>query len=397
MSAPAPTDLLALVHRVARHLPSSAKLVALLDDRGPDATHDWRATEAALESEILASPRRAKSFVRAFAALAAAAGDPEARGRAARLQGAHAMYSGDPTAALPHYEYAATALRGAARDGARLGRASAFLRLGRFDDARTECQAVRRAARRRGDGLLAAAADLNEGVALHESGRAQQAISVYKRALEGLTQAGHAHLAATAAQNLANALVLLDRWDEAEPYYERASDGFTQLGLEHESARCDINRGALLSAVDRLGDADGLLFDAERRLRAAGDATQAALCRLDRGELLLRAGLVPEALHALSSAARGLARGGPPAERRRATLALARTHLLLGDGRAAAQALRRVHAETPAENALVHELQGHVHALAGRSAAALAEFRSAVSGYGRRRPVACGRTLVAAG
>jgi len=328
--------------------------------------------------------------------VAKASGSREARGRAARLQGALAVYRGAVSEALPHYQRAELALSGAARDGARLGRASALLRLGRFDDAHTVCRAVRRSARRRGDGLLAAAADLNDGVALHESGHAARAVPVYRRALEGLTSAGHAHLSATAAQNLANALVLLDRWDEAEPHYASASAGFAALGLDNESARCDMNRGALLSAVDRLGAADELLFDAERRLRSGGDDVQAALCQLDRGETLLRAGLWPEALHTLVSARRGLSHKGPPAERRRAALAVARAHILLGDALAATQALRAVFVETPAEGALVCELKAHVHSLNDLPWSARERFEEAATAYGRSRPASRGRALVAA-
>jgi len=392
MSSTDPPDLVDLVHVIARRLPTFAKLKEMLGD----ASHDWRAAEAALARAMLRSPQSGARLVRAFGALADASACAEARGRSACLRGALAMYGADAEGALPHYERAARELRGAARDGARLGRASAFLRLGRFDDARAVCAAVRRSARRRGDGLVAAAADLNDGVALHESGRAGRAVPVYWRALDGLTEAGHAHLAATAAQNLANALVLLDRFDEAEPLYARASEGFAGLGLDHESARCDVNRGALFTALDRLGDADGLLFDAERRLSAGGDAVQAALCRLDRGEALLRAGLLPEALHALDSARRGLSRGAPPAERRRAALAIARTQILLGDAESAARVLRRVGGETRAERAQVTELRGHVSVSRGRLALALRQFGDAADAYGRARPASRGRALVAA-
>jgi len=393
MTSSSSPELLDVVRRVARRALAPATLAQLT----AGTKHDWRATEAAIEAEILRAPRRARGLVRAFAVVADASECAEARGRAARLQGALCMYRGAVTSSLPHYEAAARELTGAARDGARLGRASALLRLGRFDEARAVCRTVRRAARRRGDGLLAAAADLNDGVALHESGHAARAVPVYERALDGLTTAGHAHLAATAAQNLGNALVLLDRWDEAEGYYARASEGFSALGVDHESARCDINRGALLSAVDRLGDADGLLFGAEQRLRAGGDAVQAALCRLDRGELLLRAGLLPEALHALGSARRGLARGAPPAERRRAALATARAHLLLGDAAAASPILRGVDAETPAERAQVTELRGHASVLNGRLDSGREQLEIAAVGYGRYRPASRVRALVAAG
>jgi tetratricopeptide (TPR) repeat protein len=393
MNESAVPTVLEVVRGVARRRPRGGALAALV----ASSDRDWRAAEAALEAEILRSPRRAARLVSAFGVVAAASTEAEASGRAERLAGAFAVYRGEFEAALPRYAAAAARLRGAARDGARLGRASALLRLGRFDEAREACRAVRRAARRRGDVLLASAADLNDGVALHESGHTTRAVSVYRRALDGLTSAGHAHLAATAAQNLANALVLLDRWDEAEPYYERAEQGFAALHLHHEAARCDVNRGALLSALDRLGDADEVLYGAERRLRAEGDRVQAALARLDRGEVLLRAGLVPEALHTLEGAKRALVRGAQPGERRRAALALARAHLVHGDPSSASTALRGVAAATTAERAAVDELGGHALAARGRLAAARERLESAAAGFGRARPGLRCRALVAAG
>jgi tetratricopeptide (TPR) repeat protein len=326
--------------------------------------------------------------------MARASGRREARGRAARLYGSWLAYVGRYKESLGPYDEAAALLTGAARDGARVGKAGSCLRLGRFDEAARLCRQVRRAARRRRDLLLAAGADLNEAVALHESGRPVASLDLYRRARSAFQKTGRDQLAATTVQNLANALVLIDRYEEAAPLYEEAASEFTRLGASHDAARCRYNRGALLVATDRLGEADLELARGEEGFREAGDAVHAALCRLDRGEALLRAGLRPEAVRALESARRGLRRRGPPEERTRATLLLARALLASGAARSARRILSRpLDLPSPVWKVEREELLARADALDGRYARAREGFTAAAGAHGRRRPMRRVRAL----
>ncbi len=390
-------ELLDLVRRHARRRLPTRRLAAALSSVVA-APGDWARIEAALQGELLRSPRAARRVIGAFRDVAACDGTKEAVGRAARLAGSYEAYVGHHEASLPLYAEAAAALAGAARDGARLGSAAALLRLGRFDDAVAACRSVRRAARRRGDALLAAGADLNEAVARHERGDPARALPLYERAETAFRDAARPGLAATAVQNRANALVLLDRYAYAAPLYRRAQHAFDELGVHHEAARCRYNVGALLAATDRFGEADAELRAAGAALTAAGDGAQAALALLDRAEVLLRVGLPAEARDLASRARRSMARGVPPVERQRAVLVEARALLLLGRGRAARALLRR--SAGPAMKRLEAErceLLARADALAGRHAPAASGLREAARRQRRdRHPVGAARALTAA-
>ncbi len=386
-------DLLELVRRTAARRGGDARLAD--DVRSRDG--EWATTEKALSGEIGTSARRAERLVAAFERLARLSGEPEPMGRAARLRSSWLVFVGRSDESVPHYLEAIRRLTGAARDGARLGLATAETRRGAFARARRLCRQVRRDARRRRDRLLTAAADLNEAGALHESGDPAAAVPLYLRARRGFAAAGHALLEANAIQNLANALVLLDRWEEAEPLLEEASARLEKLGLTDRAARCRYNQGALLVAFERLGEADEMLRQVEETFRSSGDALHGSLARLDRGEALLRAGLVPEAVHALSTARRGLARGAPPIEQARATLLLARAELARGDGAGARRLLRRpTGAALASVDAERREVLGRAAAIDGRAAAAVAMLDAAAEAYGSTRPAGRARSLVAA-
>lgn len=371
--------LIDLIRRHARRRLSASALTRA----ARAATGEWQAAEQAVLAAFASHPRSARGLVRAYGEVADVVGSAQGRGRSARIAGSFAAYRGDDAGALPHYERAADLLRGAARDGARLGTAAALMRLGRFDDARRQCAAVRSAARRRGDALLAAGADLNEGVARHEGGDVRGAIPLYERAAAAFAASGHAHLAATAAQNLGNALVLLDRHSEAAPQFAAAADGFQKLGLDNEAARCRLNRGELLLAIGRLGDADAELRAAERSLSRAGDTTHAAMARLDRAEVLLDAGLAAEAMDLAAGARRGMRRL-PPVERERARLVHARAALSAGRLRSARSLLvRPVPPELRRLVAERAELRARIDAAAGHDARAATALRDVAPAHRR--------------
>ncbi len=385
-------DLFDLTRRHARGgaaLPAAATLRGLGDA--------WKSTEQRLVAAIAAAPKTHARTVGAFAALARRCGEKEARGRAARLAGSADALAGRYADSLAPYRRAIELLRGAARDGARLGLASSLLRLARFDEARDLCRAIRVAARRRGDAGLAAAALMNQAVAVHEGGDHAAAETLYAKAADELDAAGAVGFAASARQNRANALSILDRYDEASALYEAASATFAALGLTRESAQCRYNRGVLLGLTDRLGEADETLEDAERALRELGDLHDAALARIDRGEALYRARLLPEAERAVKTARRELPRRGMPHERTRALLLHARILIAQGDAKGALALLRRrLPQESRSARAERTELRGHALAESGRFARAANALVDAARGFGRRRPAGRARALTAA-
>lgn len=300
----------------------------------------WQAAEALLERRLLDRPETARRALPAFRRLARADGSREARGRAARLSASVLVQTDRPRAALRWYERAIRLLSGSAQDGARIGRAAAWLRLGRFDEAVRSCTEAALAADARDDALLAGAARLNLGVALHESGRHADALAAYRRAEADLERAGHAQLHATALQNTGNVLVLLQRLDEAADAYARAVSALDELGLSESAARCRYDRATLLALLDHPDRAELELLDARHVLERAGSDVQAALCRVDHAELLLRVGLLDEAREEIDAAVRGLTRRGPPEERARARLIQASVALAVGDPAAATRSLR---------------------------------------------------------
>ncbi len=385
------TPLLALVRRPARS--GGAPPSATLRGRGAE----WQATERALLPEVTASDRRGARLVAAFSRLAAASREDEARGRAARLAGSFHTRHGRFAESVKAYRVAVARLGGMARDGARLGLAASLARVGRFDAAADLCRTVRRGARRRGEGGLAAAAALNLGVALHEGGNPAGALDAYAKARTEFGAAGLGAHAAMAAQNRANALVLLDRYEEAAPLYASAADELAEAGAAREAARCRYNRGALLVAQERLGAADAELRGAEADLRRAGAPALASLARLDRAEALLRARLLPEARHAVQTARRGMGAATPPAERARGVLLAARIELARGDAASARRLLgRALPQETPALHAERLALRGRASAAQGRTTEARRLLEAAAAEHGRTRPAARSRALAAA-
>lgn len=365
------------------------------DGSARPAVDAWRAAEGAVLTEALGGG--GERLVAAYEQLAEWDGRDEPVGRAARLRASYDTHRGRHEASLEAAAVAMDLLRGAARDGARLGRAASLLRLGRFVEAIEDCRVVRRRARRRGEGLFAAAALLNQAVAVHEGGDPRAALALYRKVLRETTELGDTYYRATASQNLANALVLLERFEEAVPLYGAARTAFEGMGLRREAAVCRYNEGALAVGTGKLGRADDLLQEAEDELRSCGDLQHAALCRLDRGEALLRAHLLPEAHHCLATAERALRSSAPPGELSRAVLLLARTELARGDLDRAEELLEEdLPLESDAVLATRLELSGRRAALAGDSSEATRLLLAAADAHGRDRPAARCRALAAA-
>ncbi|MCE9636758.1 MAG: CHAT domain-containing protein [Planctomycetes bacterium] len=383
--------LLDAVRRESRRRGSRPEVAA----PGPFPSDSWKSAEQAVLADVRTSPKRAVALVDAFERLARADGSAEARGRAARLRGSWLSTVARDREALAPYREAIRRLDGPARDGARLGLAASLTRTGRFADALAECVAVRRNAVRRDDRLFVGAADMNEGVARHESGDAARAAKCYRRARTAFAAAGQPTMAAQATQNLANALVLLESFDEAETLYAEASDALDGAGLSADAAACRVNLAGLLALTDRLGHADALLRRAETDLRAAGLPVQAALARRDRGDVLLRAGLVPEARHALDTASRALRVGAPPVESARSALFAARAALAEGDADAGRRGLRS--ADTGLlDVAEIAEIRGRADAVRGRLGSSQRMLVDAAKRFGATRPAGRARCLAAA-
>ena len=376
-------ELLDLVERTARDpddVPEPQSWAPLRDQ--------WRPVEQDLDGRLARGPDAARPLVEAYEQLAQQCGEPEALGRAARLRGSWFAQLGRFRESVSPYREALDHLRGAARDGARLGLASALVRCGEWDEAAGACRAARASARRRGDGPLAAAAAFSLGLAHHEAGVPEQALRPYRTALGEFEGLGDPVMTAATRDNLANALVLLDRFGEAEPLYAQAAEAFGEAGLEHPMAYSRYNRGALLVATDRLGEAEGELLAAEEALARLGEDERAALARVDRGEALLRARLLPEAIRVLTGALRDLGESAPPGERARTRLLLARAHIVSGDGAAARELLSRpARMPGPALEAERIELRGRAFAAEGRHALARRRLEDAADRFGRDRPV----------
>jgi tetratricopeptide (TPR) repeat protein len=182
---------------------------------------DWRVAEQTLAPEV--AGRDGDRLVRAFERVASTDGSPTARGRAARLRGSYLSLRGRHEASLVPYETAEALLRARARDGGRVGRAGALLRLARYDEAGALLRKTRTAARRRGDVVLAAAADLNLGIAESEAGRPRRALAPLERALDAFRSAGIVLHAGLAEQSRGVALLLLDRFEDARCGFAAAS------------------------------------------------------------------------------------------------------------------------------------------------------------------------------
>lgn len=367
-----------------------AKKAAAPGDLPPGA---WKEAEQAVVAEIRNAPRAALRLVGAYARLAKADGSQEALGRASRLRGSWCSFMGRDRESLTAYAAAERRLTGLAADGARLGRTTALVRLGRFADARRVCAAIRRSARRRSDTFTEGLADLNDGGALLESGRAAVAIPILERARAAFRTLERPQHAADAAHALANALVLVDRFDDAEGFYDEAARGYATVGAAAQASRGRMNRGWLLVLTERLGEADADLRACEATFRLQGDTLHAAMSRRDRGEALLRAGLVPEARHAFASSMRGLA-SAPPVERARTALLLARAALAEGDPAGAVAALRAA-PRSVLDAAEAAEVRGRAAAIE-RSADARRLLVRAADTFGDARPAGRSRCLSAA-
>lgn len=360
---------------------------------------DWRAAESALLARVAAEPASADRLVRAFERVADVADCAEARGRARRLHASALAFRGAHGASVPLYENAIAELRGAAKDGARIGLAGALLRIGRFAEAVSVARAVRSAARRRGEPALSAAAALNLGIALLESGAAEPSLDALCESRRGFLALGLESHAARAGESLANALVRLDRFVPAEALLGDVSTTFARLGHRTEAAHASYNHGVLLAATDRPGEALDAFARAEEVFRETGDRVTVALVRVDRAEVLLRANLLPEALREVTRARdrSGGLRTAAPLERERARLLHARIALASGDVDTALRLLRApVAADAAWLAAESDELRGRAHVVAGRLSRGRRAFLLAAARFGRAHPVGRARALASA-
>jgi tetratricopeptide (TPR) repeat protein len=128
-----------------------------------------------------------------------------------------------------------------------------------------------------------AAASYREGVALHNSGKPEQAEACYRRALQ--LRPGYA----AAYNNLGVLLQARRRWKEAESAYRQA------IALGHEGGAAHNNLGNLLADTQRLSQAEASFREALRT-----EDTAAAHNNL--GNLLLETGRVEQAQQAFERA-----------------------------------------------------------------------------------------------
>lgn len=124
-----------------------------------------------------------------------------------------------------------------------------------FDDKITVCRAAREAAHRAGNQVGEASAWTSLGLALEETGRADEAIDAHTRARGLFQDAGDRQREAIAWNNLGNALCRADRAGEAIGAHARARDLFQAVEDRHGEAVTWSNLGVALQEAGRVEEA----------------------------------------------------------------------------------------------------------------------------------------------
>ena len=76
--------------------------------------------------------------------------------------------------------------------------------------------------------------------------------------------------------NLGTSAYFAGRWNEALALYRQALEAWERAGDTRSVSLAAFNVGEILSAQGRLDEAEPLLRDAERACRASGEATDVA-------------------------------------------------------------------------------------------------------------------------
>ncbi|MGX1133252.1 tetratricopeptide (TPR) repeat protein [Streptomyces glaucescens] len=171
-----------------------------------------------------------------------------------------------------------------------------------FDDKITITRAAQEAAHRAGDHEAEAMAWNNLGIALHETGRVEEAIGAYTHSRDLHQAAGNHHLEATAWNNLGAALQDGDRVDEAIDALTHSRDLHQAAGNRHLEAMAWNNLGTALRDGNRVEEAIDAHTRARDLHRTVGDRHREASAWNNLGIALYEVGRVEEAIAAYAQA-----------------------------------------------------------------------------------------------
>jgi tetratricopeptide (TPR) repeat protein len=174
-----------------------------------------------------------------------------------------------------------------------------------FDDKITVCGAAREAAHRAGNRVGEAIAWNSLGVALQETGRAEEAIDAHTRARDLHQAAGDRQGEAGAWGNLGVALWETGRVREAIDAHTRARDLFQAARDRPREAMAWDNLGLALREAGRVGETIDAHIRARDLHQAAGGRHGVARAWNNLGAALWEAGRVEEAVEAYEKALEG--------------------------------------------------------------------------------------------
>ncbi|MET7572977.1 tetratricopeptide repeat protein [Streptomyces sp. NPDC005492] len=171
-----------------------------------------------------------------------------------------------------------------------------------LDDLITVSRTALEAARRAGDKPGEAMAWNNLGVALRETGRAEEAVGAHTCARDLFQAAGNRVREATAWNDLGVALRETGRAEEAVGAHTRARDLFQAAGDRYREATAWHNLGNALQTADRAEEAIDALTQARDMHHATGDRHGEAMAWHSLGIALRETGRVAEAIEVCGKA-----------------------------------------------------------------------------------------------
>ncbi|WP_406454493.1 tetratricopeptide repeat protein [Streptomyces sp. NBC_01622] len=174
-----------------------------------------------------------------------------------------------------------------------------------FDDLITVCSVAREAAHCGGNRVGQASAWNNLGLALRETGRAEEAIDAHTRARDLHQAVGDRRSEARAWDNLGLALRPTGRTEEAIDAHTRARDLHQAVGDRRSEARAWNNLGNALREAGRVDEALKAHTQARDLFQAVGDRLREARAWNNVGTTLRDADRMEEAIEAYEKAVHG--------------------------------------------------------------------------------------------
>jgi hypothetical protein len=264
-------------------------------------------------------------------------GDPAVRAAAHWVIGLSLHELGDPCEALVHYRRAIrVAEQHAEGDTSALARASMAISLLSVGQAARADQAVA-AAREVARGRVRGVVELLAGLVAQRTGRFDDALSTYRRALRLLRASGDRASLARLLVNRGTLRAYCGDLPGALRDLAEAEAVAQDLGLPVLVAMAAHNTGFAEGRRGSVPDALAAFSRAERAYGLLGDPRRlVAVLRVDRCEVLLDAGLHAEALAEAEAAHAALGATGDLSHLTEARLLLARARLAVGDHAGAA-------------------------------------------------------------